>query len=67
MSEESKLTAFIDGLKEEYKYAVLTAHCDSLAKAVDVACSQDFCVNNGEQIEVNSVKNLNVVKRNISF
>jgi hypothetical protein len=63
MSEESKLTAFIDGLKEEYKFALLTAHCDSLAKAVDVACSLDFCVNNGEQIELNLVKNLNVFKR----
>jgi hypothetical protein len=30
----------------------------------DVACSLDFCVNNGEQIELNSVKNLNIVKRN---
>jgi hypothetical protein len=42
MSEESKLSAFIDGLKEEYKYAVLTAYCDSQAKAVDVSCSLDF-------------------------
>ena len=63
MSDESKLTAFIDGLKEDYKYAVLTAHCDSLAKAVDVACSLDFCMNNEEQSEVHSVKNVNVVKK----
>ena len=63
MSDESKLTAFIDGLKEDYKYAVLTAHCDSLAKAVDVACSLEFCMNNEEQMEVHSVRNVNVVKK----
>jgi hypothetical protein len=60
---ESKLTELIDGLKEEYNYAVLTAHCDSLVKAVDMACSLDICMNNGEQIEVNSVKNVNFFKK----